>query len=117
MMEIESACSPTARGENGGVGLIQVTEATGRAVARAADLPWHGAETLTRPMANLHIGLRYLAELEEQFSDPTLAVDAYNMGPARVARMPRQRARSAQYVRKILARYELLLANAAVGST
>lgn len=65
---------------------------------------------LTKPLFNLHLGLQYLTQLEKRFGDPYLAVAAYNLGPKRVARMPRHRARATEYVRKVLSRYEVLLA-------
>jgi soluble lytic murein transglycosylase-like protein len=65
---------------------------------------------LTKPLFNVHLGLRYLTQLEKRFGDPYLAVAAYNVGPTRVARMPRHRARATGYVRKVLSRYEALLA-------
>ncbi len=117
MVEVESACSPTARGVRGSVGLIQVLPTTARAVAREAGVSWHGVETLTRPSVNVQLGLHYLAQLEARFRDPSVALAAYQMGPQRVARMPRHRARDTRYVRKILARYEDLLAEAAAAST
>jgi soluble lytic murein transglycosylase-like protein len=70
---------------------------------------------LRTPALNLHLGLRYLSQLEKRFRDPYLAIAAYNLGPTRVARMPRHRARRADYVRKVLARYETLLATHAKG--
>jgi soluble lytic murein transglycosylase-like protein len=106
MIQVESGCSTTARGYRGGVGLTQMTLSTGRAVARAAGVPWRGAETLTRPAANVQLGVRYLSDLEELFGDLHVAVAAYNLGPTRVRRMPRHRARQARYVRKVMARYE-----------
>jgi soluble lytic murein transglycosylase-like protein len=114
MIQIESGCLRTARGpgDGDGVGLIQITPTTARAVARDADLPWHGVHTLTRPAVNVRLSLEYLSQLEERFRDPLVAMAAYNMGPNRVAQMSRQRARGAGYVRKILARYEQLLAGA-----
>jgi soluble lytic murein transglycosylase len=110
MIEVESACSPTARSEDGALGLIQVLPATGRALAAAAGLRWRGARMLITPAVNVHLGLRYLAQLEQQFRDPYLAMAAYNLGPNRVARMPKHRARRTQYVRKILSHYDALLA-------
>jgi len=105
MADVESSCSPTARGR-GGVGLIQLKPSTARAVAKAAGLRWRGSAMLTKPVVNVQLALRYLAELETRFRDPHLAIAAYNLGPKRVARMPQQRARTAQYVRKVLERYE-----------
>jgi soluble lytic murein transglycosylase-like protein len=110
MVEVESTCSPTARSHRGAVGLIQLQPATARAVARAAGVEYVGLQTLLDPVRNVELGLLYLSQLEEQLGDPHLAVAAYNLGPGRVARMSKGFARSARYVRKILARYEHLLA-------
>jgi soluble lytic murein transglycosylase len=115
LVEVESACLPTARSEDGAVGLIQLLPATARALSDEVGLRWRGVRTLRTPALNLHLGLRYLSQLEKRFRDPYLAIAAYNLGPTRVARMPRHRARRAEYVRKVLARYEALLATHARG--
>ena len=107
---VESTCHPAARSRRGALGLIQVRPFVARAVAQDAGLRWRGADMLTKPLFNVHIGLRYLVQLEKQFGDPYLAVAAYNLGPTRVAEMPRHRARATRYVRKVMSRYEALLA-------
>lgn len=113
MIEVESGCSPSARGPKGSVGLLQLQPATGRAMAEASRLPWEGVRTLTRPVTNIKLGLRYLSQLEQKLQDPLVALAAYNMGPARVARIGRKRARNARYVRRILSRYHDFLASSA----
>jgi len=110
LAQVESTCRLTARSQRGAVGLIQVRPSIARAVAEEAGLRWRGAHMLTKPLFNLHLGLRYLTQLEKRFGDPYLAVAAYNLGPKRVARMPRHRARTTEYVQKVLSRYEALLA-------
>lgn len=110
MMQVESRCLPTARGIRGAIGLIQIKPSTARAVAEEAGLAWGGAQALTEPAVNVRLALRYLWQLERRFRDPYMAVAAYNLGPTRVAKMPRQTARRTTYVRKILSRYEDLLA-------
>jgi len=107
---VESTCLPTARSRHGAVGLIQVRPSVARAVAQDGGIRWRGAQMLTKPLFNVHLGLRYLTQLEKRFGDPYVAVAAYNLGPTRVARMPRQRARATEYVQKVLSRYEALLA-------
>jgi soluble lytic murein transglycosylase-like protein len=109
MVQVESACSPTARSSEGAVGLIQVKPSTARAVAEEAGLRWLGAAMLRKPVVNVQLGLRYLAHLEQRFQDPYLALAAYCLGPKRVRRMRRQRARHTAYVKKVIARYEDLL--------
>jgi soluble lytic murein transglycosylase-like protein len=108
LIQVESGCSPTARGEQGAVGLTQLKPSTARAMAREVGLPWAGGETLIHPVLNVQLGLAYLSKLERQFQDPYLAMVAFNKGPARVAGMTRQRARGAKYVRRVLSRYENL---------
>jgi soluble lytic murein transglycosylase-like protein len=109
IVEVESTCRPTARSPAGAVGLIQLIPSTARDVARRAGIRWHGVEGLLRPEVSLELGLRYLAELEDRFADPYLAVAAFNLGPGRVAAMHPGRARQSHYVRKVLSRYEGLL--------
>jgi soluble lytic murein transglycosylase-like protein len=115
MVEVESQCLPTALGQKGAVGLIQIKPSTARAMAEEAGVRWHGPQMLKRPVFNVQLGLHYLRRLEDQFGDPYLAMAAYNLGPARVARMPRHRARKARYVLKIMARYADLQARESVG--
>jgi soluble lytic murein transglycosylase-like protein len=110
MIEVESTCLSTARSRRGAVGLIQIKPSVARAVAEEAGLQWQGATMLTAPAFNVHLGLRYLSQLQKQFGDLRLALAAYNLGPTRVAKMPRHRARRTEYVQKILSRYEALLA-------
>jgi soluble lytic murein transglycosylase len=114
MMEVESGCSPTARGTHGAVGLIQIRPSTARAMADEVGLDLDRPVDLTEPAINVRLGLRYLWKLESQFRDPYIAMAAYNMGPTRVSQMPRWRARQATYVRKILHRYEAILDRAEV---
>lgn len=109
MVEVESQCKATARGIHGAVGLIQIRPATARAVAAESGMPWKGDATLRDGVSNLRLGVRYLWTLEEQFDDPHLAIAAYNLGPTRVAGMARSRARGAQYVKRVLARYQDLV--------
>jgi len=110
MVEVESGCSPRARGTHGSLGLLQMIPDTADAMAREANLPELTETSLTRPVVSLHLGLRYLVQLERELGDPHLALAAYNMGPGRVAQLGRKRARNARYVHKILERYEELLA-------
>jgi soluble lytic murein transglycosylase-like protein len=110
LVEVESKCAPAARSRRGALGLIQMKPSTARAIAKAAGLPWRGAQTLTTPALNVQLALRYLSQLEKQFGDLHLAVAAYNLGPQRVVGMPRSRARQLHYVKKVASHYEQLVA-------
>lgn len=109
LIQVESGCSRSARGPTGSIGLTQLQPTTARQVARDGAMPWNGPESLTHPAVNVALGVEYLAQLEDQFDDPLIAMAAYNMGPGRVARMSRTRARGATYVRRVLNRYEALI--------
>lgn len=114
IIEVESTCSPTANSPRGAVGLTQIKPSTAREVAKDLGLPWGGANALIQPRLNIRLGLGYLAQLEEKFGDPYVAIAAYNLGPEKASRMSRQHAKRAHYVKKVLARYEgLLLEHAA----
>ena len=80
---------------------------TAREVAKDLGLPWGGAGALVQPNLNIRLGLGYLAQLEEKFGDPYVAIAAYNLGPERASRMSRQHAKRAH--KKVMARYEGLL--------
>lgn len=109
LVEVESTCSPTANSPRGAVGLTQIKPSTAREVAKGLGVPWGGRSSLVQPRLNVRLGLSYLKELEAKFGDPYIAMAAYNIGPRKAARMSRQHAKKARYVKKILARYEGLL--------
>lgn len=109
IIEVESTCSPTANSSRGAVGLTQIKPSTAREVAKDLGVPWGGANALVQPKLNIRLGLGYLAQLEEKFGDPYVAIAAYNLGPVRASRMSRQHAKGERYVKKVLARYEGLL--------
>ena len=108
LMQVESGCSPAARG-GAARGLVQLLPSTARGVAQRAGVPWRGERTLTEPASNIQLGVRYLGELEDQLGDPYRALAAFNLGPARAARMSSRYAQRMRYVRKILSLYERLL--------
>lgn len=107
LVQVESGCSPTARG-GAAIGLTQLLPSTARGVAARAGVPWRGPETLKDPLASVRLGVRYLSELEDMLDCPYRAVAAYNMGPAPVLHMSTRRAQRVGYVRKVLDRYEHL---------
>ena len=92
----ESKFSPRAVSPRGALGLMQVMPAT---AAR------FGVNDLRDPRANLDIGCRYLRSLiDAHGGDLSLALAAYNAGPAMVARHAPFR-ETRRYVARVLARY------------
>lgn len=80
----ESQFDPTAVSPAGARGLMQLMPATARAVARELALGYDRRALLAEPAYNLRLGTRYLARQLERFSEPALALAAYNAGPGRV---------------------------------
>ncbi|MBI2160048.1 MAG: transglycosylase SLT domain-containing protein [Candidatus Rokubacteria bacterium] len=72
----ESSYYPRAVSRAGARGLMQLLPQTAKLLAPAGDLD--------DPALNLQLGARFLAALLREFSDPRLALAAYNAGPARL---------------------------------
>ncbi len=83
----ESAMLETARSSANALGLMQVTPATAKQVAKKHGLPWSGNAQLKTAAGNLPIGTAYMSDLLEDFNqNPVLVSGAYNAGPHRVQR-------------------------------
>jgi soluble lytic murein transglycosylase len=80
----ESSYYPRAVSRAGARGLMQLMPATARPMAEHRGLAFAGGELLDDPRANIDMGTAFLGGLMREFSDPRLAVAAYNAGPARV---------------------------------
>ena len=80
----ESSYYPRAVSRAGARGLMQLMPATARPMAEHRGLAFAGGELLDDPRANLEMGTAFLGGLMREFSDPRLALAAYNAGPARV---------------------------------
>ena len=86
----ESAFDADAVSSAGAVGLMQVVPATGRQLAGAAGPPGFDAGHLVVPEVNVHLGALFLSELVDRYDgDLSLALSAYNAGPARANRWRR----------------------------
>lgn len=83
----ESMFNPLAVSGAGAIGLMQVTPATGRALAASVGIRDFTAASLADPAINVRLGTLYLAQLFARYGDrvPELLV-AYNAGPSRLAR-------------------------------
>lgn len=106
VMEVESRFDPFAVSPMGAVGLMQVLPATGRALARELGIEWRGSRTLFDPVANLRIGVAYLAKMRERFGHLPTALAAYNSGPGAIGRRVQRGAPiPATYARRVLSAY------------
>jgi hypothetical protein len=71
-MNAESGGNPNARSGAGAVGLMQLMPGTARGL---------GAADPTDPEQNIDAGVKYMAQLNEQFGDWGKVTQAYNAGP------------------------------------
>ena len=109
LIEQESRFDPNAVGPRGSVGLMQIRPFVGADLAKRHELPWQPKRTLRDPVANVRLGIAYLAELRERFDDVELAMAAYNIGPTRVAKRLKAGTRPrGPYLRRIELRYHEL---------
>jgi soluble lytic murein transglycosylase len=83
----ESAMVETAKSSANALGLMQVTPATGKSVAKKHGLTWRGASQLKTVAGNLPIGTAYMYDLLQDFRyNPVLVSGSYNAGPNAVQR-------------------------------
>lgn len=83
----ESAMVESARSPANALGLMQVTPATGKQVARKHGIAWQGSSQLKTAAGNLPIGTAYLGDLLQDYRhNPVLVSGSYNAGPNAVQR-------------------------------
>jgi soluble lytic murein transglycosylase len=91
----ESAFNPTVTSSAGAIGLMQIMPHTGRGLASEVGLRGYNPGLLQQPELNVHLGVRYLANLLQQFNaELPLVLSAYNAGPGRAVRWRRMPERS-----------------------
>jgi soluble lytic murein transglycosylase len=86
VMRTESGFFNWARSRVGALGLMQVMPATGETVARQLGIEWKGSRTLFDPVANVRIGVGYLAKLRSRYGSWERTLAAYNWGPRAIDR-------------------------------
>lgn len=114
IIETESTYRNGAISFAGARGLMQIRPFVGQELAARLRLTWSGHETLHDPIANVTMGVYYLAQLRGRFGDLATALVAYNIGPNAVqALLDEEREVPTGYVRKVLTSYARLLADSA----
>ena len=120
LIKIESNFRANAVSNHGAVGLLQVRPQAARSIAvvsREGSRPPTRAERLQDPRTNVAVGLRYLQQLERQFTDQTMALAAYNIGPSRVRQhLEHGRPVPRTYANRVLATYRAFAADRAATS-
>lgn len=86
VIEVESRFDAFAVSGAGAMGLMQILPSTGEALAARLGMQWEGPRTLFDPVANVTLGIAYLAELQDRFGHLPTALAAYNWGPSAIGR-------------------------------
>ena len=79
----ESSYYPRAVSRAGARGLMQLMPATAQPMAEVRGWSFRDGAILDEPAANIQMGTAFLAGLVREFSDPRIALAAYNAGPRR----------------------------------
>ncbi len=118
VIQQESRFEPRARGPRGSLGLMQIRPFVAADVAKRHGFEWAGYQTLYEPVANVRIGLTYLAEQHARFGEVNLALAAYNVGPTRLRQLlARGKGRNGPYVRRVTRKVEALTSEFAPADT
>jgi len=87
IIRAESAMVENARSSANALGLMQITPATGKSVAKKHGITWTGSSGLKSAGTNLPIGTALLGDiLQEYRHNPVLVSGVYNAGPSPVKR-------------------------------
>jgi len=79
----ESSYHPAAVSRAGARGLMQLMPSTAQPMVAGRGWSFRGGDLLDEPAANIELGTSFLAQLLREFTDPRLALAAYNAGPRR----------------------------------
>lgn len=86
VMHVESRYNAFAVSSKDAMGLMQIVPSTGEELAARLGIRWEGPHTLFDPTANVRIGVAYLQQLRDRYGNLSIALAAYNWGPARIDR-------------------------------
>jgi soluble lytic murein transglycosylase len=82
VIRTESAYRETVVSPSGAIGLMQVMSTTGREIYRKTTLKKYYDFDLMNPDLNIHIGIKFLADLQNRYNGNLIyAAAAYNGGP------------------------------------
>ncbi|MBF0634601.1 MAG: lytic transglycosylase domain-containing protein [Nitrospinae bacterium] len=84
LIEVESGYDGRAVSEKGAMGLLQVRPFVAREMAGELDISFPNDNGLHDMETNVKIGSYYLAKMMRRYGDLTMALEAYNLGPAKL---------------------------------
>ena len=84
IIKAESNFNIGAMSKSGALGLMQIMDRTAKEVAENEILEYESGTTLYNPEKNIQIGIKYYANLLEEFKNDKIALAAYNAGSGNV---------------------------------
>jgi len=81
----ESTFTADVRSSANAYGLMQLLPSTGRRYAQRLGVRPFSTSSLTRPEANIRLGMAYFKDLVDRFGGPHFALASYNAGESRVS--------------------------------
>ena len=107
IVSAESTFNHKARSKRGAIGLMQLLPETAQYISKKVGEPWRGEAMLENPTYNIRLGVAYIKYLQDHFKgNLSLALSAYNWGPANVNKAIKDRSLflppAAKYAEKVL---------------
>lgn len=84
VIKAESDFNPNATSNKKACGLMQITEETGKDIAKKMGINNFNTKDLYNPEINIKMGTWYLKDLYKEFKDWDLVISAYNAGRGNV---------------------------------
>jgi soluble lytic murein transglycosylase-like protein len=84
LIEVESGYDGSAVSEKGAMGLLQVMPFVAQEMAGELDMDFENVSGLYDMETNVRIGSHYLGKLMQRYGNLTMALEAYNLGPAKL---------------------------------
>lgn len=101
LIEVESGYDSSAVSGKGAEGLLQVMPFVAREIADELEMDFEGAG-LRDVETNVKIGSHYLGKLVQRYGNLTMALEAYNLGPAKLNALIEEGRLMKRFTRKTL---------------
>jgi soluble lytic murein transglycosylase-like protein len=102
LIEVESGYDGDAVSEKGAMGFLQVMPFVAQEMADELDMDFENADGLYDMETNVRIGSHYLGKLMQRYGDLTMALEAYNLGPAKLQTLLKTGRLKNRYTKKTL---------------
>jgi soluble lytic murein transglycosylase len=106
IIKTESRFNPNAVGKAGEIGLMQIKPSTAEWIAKKKRFPWVNKDELFNPEYNIHMGALYFKYLKKSLnSKASDYINAYNMGPKKLRRLPAAGGKDHPYFERVVKNY------------